>query len=487
MVDEPEDYLSKLNKLVKQTQPARDLIDRLGPSFVQNALEKASTASTLYEQFAKFTNTQLPGVEDSAAEFVKRFIQPSMLEQAADKANLVTRSFGSKVLEDFENRAQLKDAFAFAETIKLAFPDDLLARASREVEFFKGLDNLKLPSGIEAEIVKWQEDRKAFIGPIDDLRATGLLDLAPSDSAFASAAIALSSYEQHFQLPDDGMLSKFMKGIEATKLSNIPLLDLAGRMSAPWLDTLNPTGSISAFADLQVMGLTLQSHQAFADETSELLRRHLGDWRDPVTLPELASGAILARSEFYATRGFRRELTDFPPDAFSEIIDISGFTGEPPGPSEIYGDPLSDSDEEDLSAFARTNEAYRQLLRFEARLRRFIDRVLTQEFGPDWPKHQLPADMYPKWVESQQKAENAGRAKGRLIDYADFTHYILIIQKKNLWPLFQSRGFKIESVRESFSRLAWPRVEIAHARPISQDDQLLLYVEIKRLGRAFGL
>ncbi len=38
-----------------------------------------------------------------------------------------------------------------------------------------------------------------------------------------------------------------------------------------------------------------------------------------------------------------------------------------------------------------------------------------------------------------------------------------------------------ESVRESFQRLYPIRLDTAHARLITQDDELLLYVEVKRL------
>src|SRR5687768_8923575 len=38
-----------------------------------------------------------------------------------------------------------------------------------------------------------------------------------------------------------------------------------------------------------------------------------------------------------------------------------------------------------------------------------------------------------------------------------------------------------ESVRESFQRLYPIRLDTMHARPITQDDELLLYVETRRL------
>jgi hypothetical protein len=42
---------------------------------------------------------------------------------------------------------------------------------------------------------------------------------------------------------------------------------------------------------------------------------------------------------------------------------------------------------------------------------------------------------------------------------------------------------RLEDVRESFQRLHPIRLDTMHARPITQDDELLLYVEARRLAR----
>lgn len=73
-----------------------------------------------------------------------------------------------------------------------------------------------------------------------------------------------------------------------------------------------------------------------------------------------------------------------------------------------------------------------------------------------------------------------------LICYADFTDYILVITKRDNWPLF-ARWFKrVESVRESFQRLYPIRLDTMHDRSIAEPDELLLLVETRRLMDAIG-
>ena len=59
---------------------------------------------------------------------------------------------------------------------------------------------------------------------------------------------------------------------------------------------------------------------------------------------------------------------------------------------------------------------------------------------------------------------------------------MLIKCRPDNWRQFFSPFFdRPESVRELFQRLHPIRVDTMHARPITQDDEFLLYVETKRL------
>ena len=74
-----------------------------------------------------------------------------------------------------------------------------------------------------------------------------------------------------------------------------------------------------------------------------------------------------------------------------------------------------------------------KLLNLETELRAFIDNMMTQVFGADWPKHRLPNGLYDKWQEKKQKAEQAGGEIWSVIAYADFTDYELVICRSDNW------------------------------------------------------
>ena len=115
-------------------------------------------------------------------------------------------------------------------------------------------------------------------------------------------------------------------------------------------------------------------------------------------------------------------------------------------------------------------------------MRRFIDEQMTKEFGPDWPKRQLPNGLYGQWQEKKRKAQQSGRREHPLIAYADFTDYVRVICKKDNWRNVFAPFFGREpSVRESFQRLYPVRLDTMHARPVTQSDELLLYVETRHL------
>jgi hypothetical protein len=110
---------------------------------------------------------------------------------------------------------------------------------------------------------------------------------------------------------------------------------------------------------------------------------------------------------------------------------------------------------------------------------------MSRAFGADWPKHRLPNGFYEVWREKKRKAEEAGAKERHLIEYADFTDYAALICRGDNWrEVFQLCFVRPESVRESFQRLHPIRLDIAHSRLITQDDELLLYVEMKRLEKS---
>lgn len=259
------------------------------------------------------------------------------------------------------------------------------------------------------------------------------------------------------------------------------LASLASRMEAierPWLSVTNQTHSSAAFAHLQAIGDIVHSAPPFANAVGAWLRTGLGDWRDTVTMaPEVCVDAT-ARTEFYVERGFDQALTDFTPEAFGRSSVIARLY-------EIDSDWAEDSYPQDSDELTRSRLAFERLLRFEMVMRAFIVDAMQDAYGEKWMKQKLPANMLEEWHQRHETAVKAGGKVQPLIDYADFTDYLKIIDRNDNWQdVFKPVFLRREDIRESLQRLYPVRLATMHARAITLDDLLFLLTETKRVLRA---
>jgi hypothetical protein len=184
--------------------------------------------------------------------------------------------------------------------------------------------------------------------------------------------------------------------------------------------------------------------------------------------------------------GLDTRLTDFPPDAFRQGVILAGLATSPPPLVDEYDGDAAASEEE--AGFERTNAAHDLLQRFETNLRHFMDREMRAAFGEGWIKQRVPGELWKSWHEKRERARETGERVWPLIAYADFTHYVPIIVREDNWEtVFKPVFRRAQSVSESFQRLYPIRIATMHARPITQDDELYLYVEAKRLLSAIGI
>ena len=334
---------------------------------------------------------------------------------------------------------------------------------------------------------------QAALAPYERLRQAGIFNLDSSlRGEIERASLSFKDLETRFHLPEMTETARFIEEIQNSTVSQFlsshtghiaELQRAMESMRTPWLDMENKFRSITAFAELQDIGQRLRSLPAFADDLAAGLRANLGDWRDPITWPPAIFTDLGARSDFYERLGFNAALTDFPSPAFEEGLDIARIRQRPPALIERYGPPVPSSyDESEEEEFARANAAHDWLFRFESRFRAFIDARMAQAFGPDWPRHRLPNGLYDQWAEKKRNAESAGASVRPLIAYADFTDYERVICKRDNWrEVFEAIFGRPESLRESLQRLYPIRLDTMHARLITQDDELLLYVETRRL------
>jgi hypothetical protein len=344
--------------------------------------------------------------------------------------------------------------------------------------------------------------RTAF-GPMWELREAGAFQ-APWHREMEKIRATLGTFEARFRLPEmeetarlyrqfeETSVTRWAKGfaensgIEALRKLTQPSNDLLRAMESmrsPWLDVQASLKSIAGFSEIQGIGASLRQFAAFDETLSATLRLSLGDWRDEITWRPEVLNDLAARSEFYLGLGFNPALTDFPLPAFEQSLGIAGLRPLA-ALVEAEAEVVDDDDGEEV-AFHRTNAAQGVLLRLERLLRKFIEEEMTKAFGPNWMKHRLPNGLRDQWEEKKKKAENDGAEERALIEYIDFTDYVRLICKADNWKDVFSVVFgRIESVRETFQRLHPIRLDTAHGRLITQDDELLLSVESKRLEKA---
>lgn len=371
---------------------------------------------------------------------------------------------------------------------KLQLQETALRRAARELQPWQNIvaEQERFARIVDPHRGMLEEATRASRLIDEALGRNGVADLA----AQAAAASALPGFAQRFRLPELEALTALQKSL--TQPSILDTLDryrleadivsrAMAEMKSPWLDLQNQLGSVAALTELHGMGHVLATLPSFNDHVTTALRVDLGDWRGPLALDPPALLDPVTRSEFYIARGFDPALTDFPAPAFRDGLASAGLYE----PTEVT-DTEPEGDEAE-AGFMRTNEAHDRLMRFEYRLRLFIDESMTLAIGQDWIRHRVPEPLRTAWEDKKKRGLAAGEAEQPLIAYADFTDYVAIIIRRDNWrdvfgDLFQHKP----SVEESFRRLYPVRICTMHARPITADDALFLLVELKRLSKAMG-
>lgn len=361
---------------------------------------------------------------------------------------------------------------------------------------FKALTENSALRQITEQLRRRQETMRAALGPMEDLRRLGLLDPQTRlPDEFRQMREAMSAAQSIFRMPEVGEAARLLREYEASGVANAirqygeHAAELRRAMDAvrtPWLNIVDRLGSIGGFVELQNIGHALRTLPPFDTSLSDALRIDLGDWREEIEWPQAIFGDAVARSSFYSERGLDTALTAFPADAFQQSVTIAGLRGAPPPFVAAYNLEPETEDEEE-AGLERTNAAHDRLQRFETQLRKFINERMTAAFGENWIKHQVPGEIRKAWLEKRQKANDNGEPDRPLIAYADFSDYVPIIVRKDNWeqvfePVFRRPMF----VQESFQRLYPIRICTMHARIITQDDELYLYVETKRILGAIG-
>ena len=321
-----------------------------------------------------------------------------------------------------------------------------------------------------------------YEAPLEEIRDAGVFETGLAE--FLPYTLeSLDRYQNQFRSPStlerQRLEAEFAKSAANAFLSPHPMLE---NLDCAWLNELAELASMQRLFDLQYIGKTVIEDNVFSSLCSDSLRRLLGDWREEIAWPKSIWTDLGARLDFYQALGFDVNLTNVPSTAFHEILGVTGIRSEPPSLIEAYGPSFqSKINPNEERALQRTNKAHDWIQRLESQFRHFIDRTMTEVFGSDWTATQLPRKTIDTWTKRQKRDARRNAITRSLLAYAHFTDYETIICQQENWDLaFSSTFLTQESVRESLQRLYPIRNDTMHGRPISKEDELLLYVETKR-------
>lgn len=360
----------------------------------------------------------------------------------------------------------------------------------------------KLASQYSAGILKDVEFARSLLSQ-SDLAASNveklISDQMRSLSAFNKLNVQHEAYATHksnlatYRLPYELEVTRLLESYQQGKLTEFAAIQYAEKqkfiesITAPWIKAAEIGRSFSAILELQGLGNVLRTTQGFDPELTDALRSDFGDWRDKIDFAKFELVNPVVRTDFYIARGFNSALTDLPEDAFDQSLELVGLNSHSLNvqPYDEYNQKNENFDVE--VGLQRTNECHDILQRFERNLRKFINDLMVQQYGDDWPKKKLRSDTYGKWQEKRTKAEKHGDIIP-LIELIDFTEYEPIICQKDHWnDIFVNIFKRKESVKESFQRLYPIRLATMHSRIVTKEDKLYLYAETLRILRAINL
>ena len=336
---------------------------------------------------------------------------------------------------------------------------------------------------------------RASFGPLHDFRLRELNELSRQITETLRPFNALTEHLQKYRLPVgnevSGLLASYLKAHQT--VSRNPNADylanfrgLAESIRTPWISTVNEMQSVKGFADLYGIASAVGTLPAYELNLTEKLRLDLGDWRQ-VTLPDRIADDPIERTLFYDELGLNPDLTAFPNEAFEQIIADTGLsTLDIPLSENHYR--FSSPKETEEEGFERTNRAHKLLMRLESLLRNYIAERMAEAFGANWMRQRIPGNILSDWKTKRQLASREDGREFPLIAYSDFSDYMQIIVRKDNWNDIFGTDFKYKSsVEESFRRLYPIRLATMHSRIITQDDELYLFVEMKRILKAIGV
>lgn len=350
------------------------------------------------------------------------------------------------------------------------------------------LESFKHNSGIELALEKTRSLTALGLMP----RELPLLRSGLDDTTLRALEAASASLIGRFrlpELPEIDRLSKLLAGSGVTShLSSIEHSLKAIR--APWIDSLDPTGSLERMTRLAALGDSVRA-LSFDPTVLSSIEHTIGRWRD---IPNSLLTDSLGRENYFIRKGFDKTLIALPEPAFTESLAASSVLDiellAPNSDSEEFDIEAVDLSEEEAHLFHRATRAFRLLSLFERKFREYVHDVMTGRYGPGWETGRAPENgkVCEKWVQKRDTAAKNGEEPLDLIHYADFTDYAKLVRRKDNWKDLFSAVFRDEEeLGVAFRRIEKIRIVAMHNRTVTKSDLLTLGLETTLILSAIGV
>ena len=255
---------------------------------------------------------------------------------------------------------------------------------------------------------------------------------------------------------------------------------LAARMNSlatSWVLPEKLEESLIGFARLCRLSDAVHTDRPFSPTVADLVAQEFGEGGRAVadiTRPESDAVAVKV--------GLNPQLISFPPDAYGEVVLSAGFRFRFT-PTEV-AQPIGRPDSETV-----VDPQHWQIMNeLERRLRAEVENELGKLSGAKWISQRVPRSLCEKWTARQNKERDSGHEVYALIHYADFMDLSDVIVRSGNWrEAFQAIFRNKDDFQVSMHRLHPVRNGLAHARPLSRTEILVLVNEATRIFRALGV
>ena len=388
-----------------------------------------------------------------------------------------SNSAGRKVLEHDRRMRETLRSLGHPNTTTLA----LQAIRQRE-QIDAALKGLGGVEDIRQHMARAAESQRAFAAAFPPERLKALQE------GFAQHAMLASSVGRDLALLAQGAASTpnlFARlqgipdpvamvdmGIVGRQAEVAAAIAAGSRLDVAWASITMPSVSVGALAELAAFTARVRSAPPAADERTFEIAGQFGNYDDAFAAAENAEEEQ-EREAAYTEAGRNPTLVAFPSRAYPSVLVAAGWVADylpPPLPTLAAGGVCEAATHDPADNATITA--------VEAHLRHFVDATLTRSVGDGWTRTHVPAERAAAWAFRQQASVAKGNPAFTPIHYADFQDLLDIIIRRDLWrdvfgPVFGPKPL----FEATMTRLHAIRLELAHARPLTNTTRLRLEVE----------